>query len=165
MNKRQLIANKIFNRGSIPHLCAGWRLKGEKIVFTNGCFDLLHKGHIDSLLQAAEMGNRLVVGLNSDASVRRQAKGPERPLLDEIARSWNLAAQTFVDAVVIFDEDTPELLIQQVKPDVLAKGGDYTPEQIAGASFVQSYGGEVRIIPITAGYSTTALVAKARKQD
>ncbi len=163
MNKRELIANKIISRDAAAHICAGWRLKGQKVVFTNGCFDLLHKGHIDSLLQAAEMGNRLVVGINSDASVKRMAKGPERPLLDEVARSWNIAAQTFVDAVIIFDEDTPAQLIEQVRPDVLAKGGDYTPEQIAGASFVQSYGGEVRIIPLTDGYSTTALVAKARK--
>lgn len=140
----------------------GWRLKGEKIVFTNGCFDLLHSGHLQVLLSAADQGNRLVVGMNSDKSIRK-LKGEQRPVLQEQDRALLLAAHTFVDAVIIFDEDTPLQLIQDIRPDVLVKGGDYLEEEIAGADFVKSHSGKVMVIPLLEGFSTSSLIQKIKK--
>ena len=140
----------------------GWRATGKKIVFTNGCFDILHHGHIDYLARAASLGNRLVIGLNTDASVRK-LKGEERPLNQEQDRAFQLAALLFVDAVCFFEEETPAELIQVVRPDILVKGGDYKPEQIVGADFVQSYGGSVEVIPFVQGYSTTGLIDRIKK--
>ncbi|MBR4218647.1 MAG: D-glycero-beta-D-manno-heptose 1-phosphate adenylyltransferase [Bacteroidales bacterium] len=133
------------------------------IVFTNGCFDVLHLGHVTYLAEARTMGDLLVVGLNSDASVRR-LKGPSRPINDEKARSLVLASLQCVDYVIIFDEDTPLDLIKAVKPNVLVKGGDYTIDSIVGASFVQQRGGIVRTIPLVEGYSTTDTVQKLNDQ-
>lgn len=139
----------------------GWKLKGDTIVFTNGCFDLLHPGHLDSLLAAAQQGNRLIVGLNSDASVKK-LKGQQRPVLIEQERAIMLANLTYVDAVVIFEEDTPFELIQQALPDVLVKGGDYREEEIVGANLVKANKGKVVIIPLKEGYSTTSIIEKIK---
>jgi len=137
------------------------RAQKKTIVFTNGCFDLLHPGHIHQLREAKKLGDFLIVGLNSDASVRR-LKGEGRPLLSADARRELLLAIRYVDAVIVFDEDTPEVLIREVQPDVLAKGAEYTEEDIVGAEFVQSCGGRVVRIPMLAGYSTTDLIARVR---
>ena len=134
---------------------------GDWVVFTNGCFDLLHRGHVTYLSQARDLG-RLVVGLNSDASVRR-LKGPQRPLVDEQSRALLLASLQCVDYVTIFNEDTPYELIKAVLPDVLVKGGDYQPENIVGADIVRSHGGQVRTIPLVEGFSTTRLAKKLQQ--
>ncbi len=139
-----------------------WRMKGDRIVFTNGCFDILHRGHVEYLQEAAEMGERLVIGLNSDDSVRRLGKDKDRPLNDQESRAKVLAALRFVDAVVIFDEDTPLDLIRAVAPDVLVKGGDWNAGEIVGSTDVKARGGEVRSLKLVDGFSTTALVEKIR---
>jgi len=142
---------------------ASWRAEcvGD-VVFTNGVFDLLHPGHVDVLRGARAEGAHLVVGVNSDASVRRLNKGPERPVRSEGDRAYVLAALECVDAVVVFDEDTPAELVATLRPDVLVKGGDYRPEEVAGGDTVRARGGRVVIIPLTAGHSTTATIAKLR---
>ena len=132
-----------------------------RVVFTNGVFDLLHPGHIDVLLAARREGDFLVVGVNSDASVRR-LKGPTRPVRDEVSRCYVLAALAMVDAVVVFDEDTPLDLIRLIRPDVLVKGGDYTEATIVGANDVRSWGGEIAVIPLTPGHSTTSTIERLR---
>jgi D-beta-D-heptose 7-phosphate kinase/D-beta-D-heptose 1-phosphate adenosyltransferase len=139
-----------------------WRdgLRG-RVVFTNGVFDLLHPGHIDVLSAARGRGDALVVGVNSDASVRR-LKGPTRPVRSEGDRAYVLAALESVDAVVVFDEDTPLELVRALRPDVIVKGGDYTPESVVGAEDVRGWGGEVVIVPLTPGQSTTAIVETLR---
>lgn len=136
-----------------------WRLSGERIVFTNGVFDLLHVGHAEYLEDARALGDRLVVGVNSDASVRR-LKGPARPLVPEVERAELLEALACVDLAVIFEDDTPERLIREVAPDVLAKGGDWAVEHIVGREFVESRGGRVVSVPLRAGLSTSALVRR-----
>lgn len=163
MHKLQWIQRKIFSDAQkLARRCAAWRTTDRRIVFTNGCFDLLHRGHLIYLAEAAALGHRLVVGLNTDASVRRQGKGPERPVNAQDDRAFALAALAFVDAVCLFDEDTPAALIEAVRPDVLVKGGDYTIDRIVGADFVQAHGGEVHVIPFVEGYSTTGLIEKLR---
>jgi rfaE bifunctional protein nucleotidyltransferase chain/domain len=132
------------------------------VVFTNGVFDLLHPGHVDVLRGARAEGAHLIVGVNSDASVRRLNKGPERPVRSESDRAYVLAALECVDAVVVFDEDTPAELVAALQPDVLVKGGDYRPEEVAGGDTVRARGGRVVIIPLTAGHSTTATIAKLK---
>ncbi|GIV23357.1 MAG: D-glycero-beta-D-manno-heptose 1-phosphate adenylyltransferase [Bacteroidia bacterium] len=139
---------------------AYWRFLEQKLVFTNGCFDILHLGHVQYLEEASKLGDVLIVGLNSDQSVRR-LKGPKRPIQDQEARARLLAAMEFVEAVVIFEEDTPLRLIEKIRPDVLVKGGDYTRETIVGADLVESYGGAVVTLPLVPGYSTTGLLARA----
>jgi D-beta-D-heptose 7-phosphate kinase / D-beta-D-heptose 1-phosphate adenosyltransferase len=134
-----------------------WQAGGEKVVFTNGCFDLLHPGHIHILNQSREAGDRLVVGLNTDASIK-SIKGPSRPIVSEQDRADVLAALGCVDLVILFDEDTPLNLIKSLKPDVLAKGADYTIDQVVGYDVVQSYGGQVHLIPLLEGHSTTKIV-------
>jgi len=136
-----------------------WKKQGKKIAFTNGCFDLLHRGHIYSLGQAAKEADYLIVGLNSDSSTKK-LKGEGRPVNDEESRALLLAALVMVDGVVIFNEDTPLELIKKLMPDVLVKGGDYTVEQIAGAKEVIAAGGRVVINPIIKGHSTTAMMEK-----
>lgn len=138
-----------------------WKFQDKKVVFTNGCFDILHLGHVRYLSEAADLGDILIVGLNSDASVKR-LKGDTRPINTQEQRAEILASLFFVEAVIIFDEDTPENLIQEVAPHVLVKGGDYSPDQIAGADFVKSTGGEVAIIPLTEGYSTSSFIDKLK---
>ena len=139
-----------------------WRLKSDRIVFTNGCFDILRRGHVESLEEAASRGDRLIIGLNSDTSVIRQGKGPGRPVNDQHARAKVLAALRCVDAVVIFDTDTPLELITMVMPDVLVKGGDWKLEQIVGGEFVRSHGGEVRSLKLVEGHSTTGLISRIK---
>lgn len=135
---------------------------GYRLVFTNGCFDILHPGHVDLLQRARALGDGLVLGLNSDASVRRLGKGPERPLNSEAERAFVLAGLTCVDFIVVFDEDTPLELIQTVRPHVLVKGGDWPVEQIVGRDVVAAEGGEVVSLPLLSGYSTTGLVERIR---
>lgn len=153
------VHEKIQTADTLRQTLADWRAAGQKIVFTNGCFDLLHFGHLHYLADARDLGDRLVVGLNSAASVRR-LKGPTRPINDEHTRTHALAALQFVDAVVIFEDDTPLELIRAAMPDVLVKGGDWRPEQIVGADLVLANGGEVRSLPFVDGYSTTSLEQK-----
>ena len=151
------ILEKIYSLASIIEKANQWKKEGKKIVFTNGVFDLLHKGHIFSLTQAAKEGDVLVIGLNSDSSVRR-LKGDSRPINDQDSRALLLAALSMVDAVVIFEEDTPLKLITSILPGVLVKGGDYTVDEIAGAKEVVANGGKVVINPILEGFSTTAII-------
>jgi len=153
------IQAKIQTHDSIVRQAEAWRAAGKRIVFTNGCFDLLHYGHLYYLAEAADLADCLVVGLNSADSVRR-LKGPHRPINDEITRLHALAAMEFVAAVVVFDEDTPLELIGRVQPDVLVKGGDWRPEQIVGADLVLARGGKVLSLPFVDGYSTTAIERK-----
>jgi rfaE bifunctional protein nucleotidyltransferase chain/domain len=141
---------------------AEWKSKGEKIVFTNGAFDILHLGHVDYLEKARNLGDRLVVGLNTDSSVSRY-KGPDRPVQDEKSRSRVLASLQFVDMVVLFDEDTPLALISTLVPDVLVKGSDYLAENIVGADVVKNAGGEVKTIDFVTGYSSSKAIEKIRK--
>ena len=159
MNTHSLIQSKIFTSKQFLKKLQLWRFKDQKVVFTNGCFDLLHQGHIHYLMQTADLGDKLIIGLNSNASVKR-LKGNSRPLQDEQARAEILASLQYVAAVVIFEEDTPLKLIQLCQPDVLVKGGDYQKHQIVGAGFVEQGGGEVVIIPFLEGHSTTNLIEK-----
>ena len=138
-----------------------WRRRHGRIVFTNGVFDLLHPGHVDILVAARALGDALVVGVNTDASVKR-LKGPTRPVRNEHERAHVLAALETVDAVVLFDEDTPLELIRALMPDVLVKGGDYTRETVVGAKEVIGNGGDVVIVPLTPGHSTTGTVERMR---
>lgn len=161
MNRADLIPQKILTREQAAQRAAQWRALGKKIAFTNGVFDILHPGHIFSLSEAAKEGDYLVVGLNADTSVKR-IKGESRPVNSQDGRALLLASLLMVDAVVLFEEDTPLELIKTVMPDVLVKGGDYTVEQIAGAKEVIANGGRVVINPILEGYSTTALIAKMK---
>lgn len=135
---------------------------GRSIVFTNGCFDILHKGHVDYLAKAADKGDILIVGVNTDASVKRLGKSASRPIQDEGARAYVLAALESVSAVVFFDEDTPYELISTIVPDVLIKGADYEPEKIVGYDIVTKNGGKVETIPFIDGYSTTAIEQKIK---
>ena len=151
------IAEKIYERTRLLEKVGDWKKQGKKIVFTNGVFDLLHKGHIFSLSQAAKQGDILIVGLNSDHSVKR-LKGENRPVNDQAARALLLASLIMVDAVVTFDEDTPLQLISAILPHVLVKGGDYTIDEIAGAKEVIANGGKVVINPTLDGFSTTAII-------
>ncbi len=153
------IESKIQPPAQLTTTLAQWRAAGEKVVFTNGCFDLLHYGHLHYLSQARDLGDRLVIGLNSAASVRR-LKGPNRPINDELTRTHLLAALEVVDAVVVFEEDTPLLLIELVQPDFLVKGGDWQPAQIVGSAGVLANGGQVRSLPFVTGYSTTNIEQK-----
>ena len=154
---------KILTRQQLPATLGAWRLAGRKVVFTNGCFDLLHLGHVDYLEHARHLGDALVVGLNTDASVA--ALKPGRPVQDETARARILAALAFVDAVVLFGEPTPLALIELVRPDVLVKGDDYTIDGIVGHEVVLSNGGTVQTVPLVAGYSTSRIVERIRQLE
>lgn len=147
---------------SLLAVLAGDKKSGKKIVFTNGCFDILHIGHLRYLERARGLGDRLVIGVNSDASVRR-LKGSDRPVTRERDRAALLAALECVDYTVLFSEDTPERLIRAIRPDFLVKGGDWKKEAIVGSAFVESYGGKVRSLPFVNGYSTTGLIQKIQK--
>lgn len=152
----------ILDRVQLLRMVNLWRMAGARVVFTNGCFDILHRGHVSYLEEAAKLGHRLVVALNSDASVKRLGKAPDRPLNDQDSRAAVLSALRCVDAVTVFDEDTPLELIKLVRPDVLVKGGDWKPEQIVGGKEVLGWGGEVRSLAFVEGYSTTGLVEKIK---
>jgi D-glycero-beta-D-manno-heptose 1-phosphate adenylyltransferase len=161
MKEPQVIQHKIFSPKELVFQVNRWKLLSKTISFTNGCFDILHPGHIASLSDAAKEADFLVVGLNSDASARK-LKGPGRPVMDETSRATMLASLLMVDAVIIFEEDTPIDLIELVNPDVLVKGGDYTIDQIVGAKEVIAAGGRVVINPVVAGFSTTGIIGKIR---
>ncbi len=152
---------KICDIEELKRRLAQWRVKSDRIVFTNGCFDILHVGHLHTLKESIQLGDKLIVGLNSDASVSR-LKGKERPIVNQLDRSEMLAALEMVDAVIIFEDDTPEELIQMIKPDVLCKGGDWSIENIVGGDFVKSYGGQVVSIPFVQGYSSSSLINKIK---
>lgn len=156
------IKSKILSEDNLNILINEWREKNQKIVFTNGCFDLLHLGHIDYLAKAKDLGDKLIIGVNTDNSVRR-LKGIYRPLQDENSRLHILAALEFVDAVILFNEDTPYELIKKIQPDVLVKGADYKIEDIVGYDIVTSRGGEVKTIEYLEGYSTTSIEQRILK--
>lgn len=155
------ISQKISTLKTLSFKIAAWRATGKTIAFTNGCFDILHEGHIFSLSQAAKEADLLIVGVNSDASIKR-LKGNDRPINHEKSRALLLASLAIVDAVVIFEEDTPLELIKEILPDFLVKGGDYTVDQIVGAKEVIANGGQVIINPIVEGFSTTGLIQQIK---
>lgn len=159
MKLPQAIQRKVYDLSGLQHQVRRWRLLGKTVSFTNGVFDILHRGHIASLSQAAQEADYLIVGVNSDASVKR-LKGEQRPVNDEQARALLLASMLIVDAVVLFEEDTPLELINGILPDVLVKGGDYTLDNIVGAKEVIAAGGRVVINPIVPGFSTTGIIEK-----
>lgn len=161
-NKSDIIRSKILSGDSLQKALNTWRFYEKKIVFTNGCFDILHYGHIDYLSKAKDLGDVLIVGLNTDTSVKK-LKGNNRPIQDENSRAHILASLQFIDAVVLFDEDTPYSLISLVKPGILVKGSDYKPEEIVGYDILKTYNGEVRTIDFVPGYSTTAIEEKIKK--
>ena len=156
-------ADKIYDLEDLQQQILDWKQSGDKIVFTNGCFDILHLGHIDYLEKAAKKGNKLVIGLNTDDSVRK-LKGQARPINNEYARSRMLCALSFVDAVISFGEQTPYNLINDLQPTVLVKGSDYLAENIVGADIVIGIGGSVETINLVDGYSTTNIIDKLSKQ-
>jgi D-glycero-beta-D-manno-heptose 1-phosphate adenylyltransferase len=158
----EIISSKIFDKEKLMRQLAVWNFKDKKIVFTNGCFDFIHLGHIDYLMKAADAGDVLIIGLNSDESVRR-LKGAGRPVNNNQARSLTLASFSFVDAVILFDEDTPYELIHRIQPDVLVKGKDYKTEEIAGHDIVLAKGGQVITVDLLPGYSTTALIERLKQ--
>lgn len=161
MSTFQYISAKIQDWRQITQTVADWKQQGQKIVFTNGCFDILHYGHIHYLSEASDLGDKLIIGLNSANSVCR-LKGPNRPVNDELTRQHLLAALGFIAAVVVFEEDTPYELIKIVMPNVLVKGGDWQPQDIVGSDIVLANGGEVKSLPYIQGYSTTNIVEKIR---
>ncbi len=154
---------KVFSRQSLKRRLASLRRAGKRVVFTNGCFDLIHPGHVRYLRAARRLGDVLVVGVNSDRSARRLGKGKGRPFVPERDRAEVLAALEMVDYVTIFEEDTPYELIRQLQPDVLVKGGDWSPDRIVGADVVRAGGGAVKSLPYAKGYSTTALIRRMRE--
>jgi rfaE bifunctional protein nucleotidyltransferase chain/domain len=157
------LLDKIVDLRTLTTIVQGWKSEGRIIVFTNGVFDLLHIGHITYMAKAAELGDKLIIGLNADSSVKR-LKGPERPVNDQNTRAAILSALFFVDAVVVFEEDTPINLIKTLLPDVLVKGADYSIENIVGAKEVIGNGGEVKTINFVEGYSSTSIIERIKKQ-
>lgn len=170
MNRLSYVENKICSIENALQKIAIWKLKGEKVVFTNGCFDILHKGHVTYLAKAADSGTKMVVALNTDSSVKRLGKGDERPINDEEARLTVLASIGFIDLVILFNEDTPLEIINRLQPDVLIKGADYDPNEtnpqskkfIVGSDIVRKNGGKVEVISLVDGFSTTGIVKKLR---
>jgi rfaE bifunctional protein nucleotidyltransferase chain/domain len=162
MAHHQRILAKLFtSTAKLQQQVEAWQHAGEKVVFTNGCFDLLHRGHVDYLAKAADCGQRLIIGVNTDASVSK-LKGPNRPIQDEQSRLQILASLQCVDAVILFDEETPYELIKLLQPDVLVKGSDYTPENIVGYDVVTAKGGEVKTIDFIPGFSTSSIERKIK---
>ncbi|GAO44476.1 D-glycero-beta-D-manno-heptose 1-phosphate adenylyltransferase [Flavihumibacter petaseus] len=164
MRNAAIIPQKIYDLNRLKHAVEVWRFLGKTISFTNGVFDILHQGHVYSLSQAAQEADMLIVGVNSDASVKRLNKGPERPINDQNSRALLLASMLMVDAVIVFDEDTPYELITTLMPDVLVKGGDYRVEEVVGHKEILANGGNVVINPIVEGFSTTGIVERMRHQ-
>jgi rfaE bifunctional protein nucleotidyltransferase chain/domain len=162
MQYLEVIKNKIYNAETLTRMLAMWRFQDKKVVFTNGCFDILHLGHIDYLSKAKDLGDVLIVGVNTDESVKR-LKGESRPLTDEVSRSIIMASLQFVDAVVLFGEDTPYELIKAVQPDTLVKGKDYREEEVVGYDIVKKKGGRVITLDLLEGYSTTAIELRIKQ--
>lgn len=171
MSRLSYLENKIVSLEEAKRLVCLWQMKGEKVVFTNGCFDILHRGHVTYLAKSAELGNRLIVALNTDKSVREQGKGDDRPINSEDARAIVLAGLGFIDLIVFFNEQTPLDIIKELLPDVLVKGADYNPEEqdqnskkyIVGSDIVKANGGKVRVIDLVDGFSTTSILSKIKK--
>ena len=155
------INDKIFDLEFLMKNIGQWKNENKKIVFTNGCFDLIHLGHIELLARSSDLGDVLIIGVNSDLSIQK-LKGENRPIIEEDSRVKQLAALEFVDAVVLFHEDTPQKLIEKIKPDVITKGGDYKAENVVGNEIVTQQNGQVVIIPLTQGYSTTSILKKIK---
>lgn len=171
MNTRlQHLQQKIVDHDTALQRIQMWKLRADKVVFTNGCFDLLHTGHVCYLAESSELGNRLIVALNTDSSLKRQGKGADRPVNKEVSRATVLAALGYVDLVVFFDKDTPLELINFLKPDIIVKGADYDPNEqdesaktyIVGSKEVRSLGGSAVAIPLVEGFSTTGIIAKLK---
>ena len=156
------IKQRIVPIGTVCIALEQWQKEEKKIVFTNGCFDLVHRGHLDYLAKAAGLGDKLIVGLNTDHSVKR-LKGNDRPIVDEYSRAFLLASLCFVDAVMLFDEDTPYHLIQTVQPDILVKGADYQVETIVGADIVKKKGGDIVTLDFLPHFSTSAILEKIKR--
>lgn len=164
MNKLEIIHSKILDNAGLNQQLAIWRFLSRKIIFTNGCFDIIHLGHIDYLSKAKDLGDILLIGLNTDESVKR-LKGNNRPIKDQQERAVLLASLLFVDGVILFDEDTPYNLIKKIEPDILVKGSDYKKEDIVGADIIQKTGGEIMTIDFLEGYSTSSILNKIRKDS
>jgi rfaE bifunctional protein nucleotidyltransferase chain/domain len=162
MSKHSNISTKILNLSQLQNQIANDKQEGKKVVFTNGCFDILHKGHVDYLAKAADKGDVLIVAVNTDDSVKRLGKSPSRPIQDQEARAFLIAALESVSYVILFNEDTPKELIDAIVPDVLVKGSDYKPEAIVGYDTVTKHGGKVETIDFIEGYSTTAIEKKIK---
>jgi rfaE bifunctional protein nucleotidyltransferase chain/domain len=162
MQHLDLIKSKVLELPELKRQLTTWRFFHQKIVFTNGCFDLLHLGHIDYLLQAKKLGDKLLIGLNTDESVK-QIKGEQRPITNQNSRSLILASLSFVDGVILFSEATPVNLILEIRPDVLVKGSDYQVNEIVGSDIVKENGGEIVTINFLEGYSTSAIISKIKK--
>ena len=157
------INNKIFLEKDLRKKLDSWKQNGEKIVFTNGCFDLIHLGHIEVLARSADLGDRLIIGVNTDMSIKN-IKGKNRPIIKEDSRAKQLAAVEFVDAVILFNESTPNKIINHIKPDIITKGGDYKTDEVVGHETVIQNNGSVVIIPLTQGYSTTSILNKIKNE-
>ncbi|HUM47193.1 MAG TPA: D-glycero-beta-D-manno-heptose 1-phosphate adenylyltransferase [Chitinophagales bacterium] len=160
MNYLPIIEQKIMTVPELKRMIAVWRLKSKKVVFTNGCFDLIHAGHIHLLTTARSFGDVLIAALNTDASVSKLKPG--RPLQDEQSRALIMASFDFIDAVILFDEETPYELIKALQPDVLVKGGDYTPDTVVGKDIVESNGGKVELVKYMEGFSTSNIISRIR---
>jgi len=159
----EILNSKILDKERLLVKLTDWKEENKKIVFTNGCFDLIHLGHIEVIARSADLGDILIIGVNTDNSIKR-LKGPNRPIVEEISRAKQLAALEFVDAVVFFDQDTPIDLIKVINPNVITKGGDYNTDQVIGNDIVIQNDGEVVIIPLTQGYSTTSILEKIKDE-
>jgi len=170
MTHLEKLKNKLVDLKTAQEKVQQWKNEGKKIVFTNGCFDILHRGHVFYLAKSAELGDKMILGLNSDASVRRQNKGPKRPINDEQSRAFLLAALDFTDLIIIYDDETPLQLIKTLLPDVLVKGADYNADEtdenkktfIVGSKVVRKNGGSVKTVELEQGFSTTNIVKKLR---
>jgi len=162
MTKLEIIKLKILDENQLNQQLAVWRFLNKKIVFTNGCFDIIHLGHIDYLSKAKDLGDILLIGLNTDDSVKR-LKGNNRPIKNQLERSILLASLQFIDGIILFNEDTPYELIKKVKPNILVKGSDYKKEDIVGADIIENTGGDIITIDFLEGYSTTSILDKIRK--
>ena len=159
----EILNSKILDKERLLVKLTDWKEENKKIVFTNGCFDLIHLGHIEVIARSADLGDILIIGVNTDNSIKR-LKGKNRPIVEEISRAKQLAALEFVDAVVLFDQDTPIDLIKMINPNIITKGGDYNTDQVIGIDIVTQNDGEVVIIPLTQGYSTTSILKKIKDE-
>ena len=159
----EILNSKILDKERLLVKLTDWKEENKKIVFTNGCFDLIHLGHIEVIARSADLGDILIIGVNTDNSIKR-LKGKNRPIVEEISRAKQLAALEFVDAVVLFDQDTPIDLIKMINPNIITKGGDYNTDQVIGNDIVTQNDGEVVIIPLTQGYSTTSILEKIKDE-
>jgi rfaE bifunctional protein nucleotidyltransferase chain/domain len=162
MSYHKKLSEKVVTKDTLKNLLEDWKMQKQQIVFTNGCFDILHRGHVEYLCHARDLGDKLILGLNTDASVKRLGKSPDRPINSEETRAIILAGLECVDAIVLFDENTPLELIDFVQPDVLVKGNDYKAEDIVGYDIVTAKGGKVITIELVDGFSTTKLIEKMK---